>query len=80
MLFLIQYDRSSGQTTSINRYADSEYPKAVVARLEMELTANRNASDVEIVLLEAASEAALRSTHRRYFENLADLSTQPKSA
>jgi hypothetical protein len=31
--------------------------------------------DNEVVLLEAGSEEALRRTHRRYFENLTELTT-----
>lgn len=40
------------------------------SRLEIELDLNRAGVDHEVVLLEAASEKALRRTHRRYFEDL----------
>ena len=43
------------------------------ARLEMELDLNRRSIDREVVILEAASEDAVRRTHRRYFENLEEL-------
>jgi hypothetical protein len=42
--------------------------KAEDLRLDLELDLNRRGIDHEVVLLEAASEAALRRTHRRYFE------------
>jgi hypothetical protein len=42
-------------------------------RLELELELNRLGKEREVVLLEAASEQALRLTHRRYFEDLSEL-------
>ena len=73
MLFLIEYDRSSGEIVTFREFDDSERRKAEDARLEMELELNRLGTEREVVLLEAASEEALRRTHRRYFENLAEL-------
>lgn len=73
MLFLIEYDRSSGQIVTFREFQDSERLKAQDARLEMELELNRLGTEREVVLLEAASEEALRRTHRRYFESLAEL-------
>ena len=71
MLFLIEYDRNQGQVITIQEFDDSE--KAQNARLEMELKLNRLGISHEIVVLEAATEEALRRTHRRYFENLGEL-------
>lgn len=73
MLFLIEYDRSSGEIVTFREFEDSERLKAAEARLEMELKLNRLGTEREVVLLEAASEEALRRTHRRYFENLTEL-------
>ena len=42
-------------------------------RLEIELDLNRKGVGDEVVLLEAASEHALRQTHRRYFEDLREI-------
>jgi hypothetical protein len=39
----------------------------------MELDLNSRGVEREVVLLEAENEAALRRTHRRYFEDLAQL-------
>jgi hypothetical protein len=39
----------------------------------MELDLNRRGVEREVVLLEAENEEALRRTHRRYFEDLAQL-------
>jgi hypothetical protein len=71
MLFLIEYDRNQGKVVTIQKYDDA--PKAENARLEMELHLNRLGIEHEVVLLEAATEEALRLTHRRYFETLSEL-------
>ena len=73
MLFLIEYDRNQGEVIAIQQFSDSEKHTAESARLELELSLNRLGKEHEVVLLEAASEEALRRTHRRYFENLAEL-------
>lgn len=77
MIFLIEYDRSQGRVVTFTTFADSERPKAEDARLEMEIELNRQGTEREVVLLEAASEEALRRTHRRYFEDLAELVNSP---
>jgi hypothetical protein len=43
----------------------------------MELELNRLGIEREVVLLEADTEEALRRTHRRYFEGLAELLNAP---
>lgn len=73
MLFLIEYNRNQGEVVAIQEFGDSERQKAESARLELELELNRLGTEHEVVLLEAASEEAMRRTHRRYFENLAQL-------
>jgi predicted dinucleotide-utilizing enzyme len=73
MLFLIEYDRNEGEVVTIQEFDDSERERAENVRLEMELNLNRLGTEREVVLMEAASEKALRRTHRRYFENLSDL-------
>jgi hypothetical protein len=73
MLFLIEYDRRRGQIITFERYPDSRRREAEEARLRMELRLTGAGIEREVVLMEAASEAALRQTHRRYFESLAVL-------
>ena len=68
MIFLIEYNRPQGRIVTFKRFQDSERLKAQNARLDLELDLNRRGVDHEVVLLEAASEEALRRTHRRYFE------------
>ena len=70
MLFLIEYDRRSGRIITFEPYPDSRRREAEEARLSMELRLRGAGIEREVVLLEAASEAALRATHRRYFESL----------
>ena len=73
MIFLIEYDRSKGEVITLKTFSASERQDANKARLEMEVDLNRRGIEREVVLLEAASEDAIRRTHRRYFENLSDL-------
>lgn len=73
MLFLIEYDRTNGKIIEISQFGDSERSKAESARLNVELDLGRRKIDHEVVLLEAASEEALRRTHRRYFEDASQI-------
>jgi hypothetical protein len=77
MLFLIEYDRSRGQIITFETFRDSERRKAEDSRLEMELALNHLGIEREVVILEADTEEALRRTHRRYFEDLAELVNSP---
>jgi len=77
MLFLIEYDRDQGRLVTFEVFDDSDRKEAEEARLNLELALNVQDAENEVVLLEAASEAALRRTHRRYFENLTELTTAP---
>ena len=73
MIFLIEYDRPVGRIVSVKVFEDSERSTAENSRLEIELSLNRGATNHEVILLEASSEEALRRTHRRYFETVADI-------
>jgi hypothetical protein len=77
MLFLIEYDRNRGQIVTFKTFADAERQEAEDTRLEMELGLNRLGVGREVVLLDAATEDDLRRTHRRYFEDLAELVNSP---
>jgi len=70
MIFLIEYDRREGQIVTFRDFDDSQRREAEDSRLGIELDLNRQGIDHEVVLLDAASEEALRRTHRRYFEDL----------
>lgn len=77
MLFLIEYDRDCGQIVTLKTFDDTERQDAEDSRLEMELGLNRLGIEREVVILEASTEEALRRTHRRYFEDLAELVKSP---
>ena len=68
MIFLIEYNRRQGRIVTFKKFKDAERLQARNARLDLELELNRRGIDHEVVLLEAASEGAVRRTHRRYFE------------
>ena len=77
MIFLIEYNRRQGRMVTFKTFTKSEQRKAEDERLEMELDFHRRGIEHEVVLFEAATEADLRRTHRRYFEDLADLANSP---
>jgi hypothetical protein len=73
MLFLIQYDRRAGRIVRMERFANDQRDLAAEARLDLELALQRHCQSHEVVLLDAASEEALRKTHGRYFEDVQGL-------
>jgi len=77
MLFLIEYDRNQGRIVTLRSFLDSDKETAEESRLDLELNLNLRGVENEVVLLDAATEDALRRTHRRYFEELAELATGP---
>jgi hypothetical protein len=79
MIFLIEYDRDQGRMVTIESFNNSDRETAEESRFARELDLNRKGIDHEVVLLEAASEDALRQTHLRYFEDMPDLIEIAKS-
>ena len=79
MVFLIQYNRKAGQIVSRFVFQDEERREAQKARLRLEIELNGKGIEDEVVLLQASSEAVLRRTHRRYFENLRELTMVPST-
>ena len=75
MVFLIEYDRQKGQLITFQAFEDSERKRAQDTLLELELNLHARGIEREVVLLEAASEAAIRVTHARYFEDLEQLTS-----
>ncbi len=63
-LYVLIYDRKLAKLLSIDKFEPGDFERANSALLEKE----RAHPDLEVVLLEAASEDQLRLTHRRYFE------------
>jgi hypothetical protein len=77
VIFLIDYNRTSGTISTLRSFPDSARQEASEARLALELDQKQKGIEHEVVLLEAASEQALRKTHRRYFEGVAELAQAP---
>lgn len=77
MIFLIEYERAQGRIVKMKSFEDSDRKTAEVSRLNLELDLNLKGIDHEVVLLEATTEEALRKTHGRYFEDLAELISAP---
>jgi len=73
VVFLIDYDRKKGRLVQLKSYEDSDRSRAEQERLDLELSLRRSGKFHEVVILEATDEARLRTTHRRYFEDLAGL-------
>jgi hypothetical protein len=63
----------------MTRYVDDERVKAEDERLRLELSSLSEAQSNEVVLLEAPTEQALRTTHRRFFEDVSELLKTPQN-
>jgi hypothetical protein len=70
MNFLLVYDRSKGELLSMTEIAD--HTEALRARFDAEKR-HRDDASIEIVVLSASSEADIRHTHARYFEDFGQL-------
>ncbi len=76
MIFLLEYNRTGGRLATFKTFDDANMRDAADARIELELVLHRKGVNHEVVLLQAASEQAVRRTHRRYFESLKELVSQ----
>ena len=79
-LYVIVFNRERGTLVTMHR-VDSQ-KEADSERIQLELE-HRHQPEIEVVVLEAASEDQLRSTHARYFgsgglEDLAKAATAQK--
>jgi hypothetical protein len=79
MIFLIHYKRSSGKIIQLTEFQEMQRGAAEDARLALELSLMGHKDGDEVCLLEAASIEALKKTHRRYFENLSQLTASGSS-
>ena len=76
MLFLVQYDRRSSSLRTLKQYFDYQQSEADEARLNLELRLIAEGIEDEVVLLDAEDINALVKTHRRYFENVSQLTEE----
>ena len=75
MLFLIEYERNAGTVRSMTEFPDTALREAQDARLRLEIDLRQRNVDHEVVVLEAASKAALLETHARYFRSIDAISS-----
>jgi hypothetical protein len=73
MIFLVEYDRTSGELKSMTSFPDEPVDEADDSRLALELALMEKQRTHEVVLLQAQSEEDLRRTHRRYFERIEEI-------
>lgn len=74
--YLIIFDRELSDIIEIRNFEDAK--AALDARLEAESTYSER-SEVEIVVLVAKSQEALRGTHLRYFEKFGQMTSRALS-
>lgn len=65
MKYLIVYDPKKRETLLMERYPDTEGARVRERRLKLEL--QHRGKELEVLVLQAASEESLRITHARYF-------------
>lgn len=65
--FVIEFDTESARLISITEYASAE--EALAARLAAEVR-HEFPSAIEVVILRAPSEDAIRESHPRYFARM----------
>jgi hypothetical protein len=68
----VVFDRRSRSLVRFTEFAQAG--EALTARFEAEVTYGEN-PDIEVVVLGAASDKALRRTHGRYFEGPLEMAT-----
>ena len=73
MIYLIEYDRTTGSIIKLQSYDDGESDLASKDRLALEISLMNSCVIREVVLLQANSIDALRITHNRYFKNVGEL-------
>jgi hypothetical protein len=78
-VFLLEYDPATGEVVHLDVFEEGNREAAMRERLRREKENVRAGLDRELVLLDAVSEAALRSTHSRYFKSLRELAEAARS-
>jgi hypothetical protein len=72
--FVLVYDQRSGILEQLEPFPEVASEAALARRFELERD-NRERPEIEVVLLSADSEGALRRTHSRYFETVEQLAS-----
>ena len=74
-LFLIEYDRRKSKLLRMTTFPETEREEAMSRRRELDKT---QPDHLEIMILEADSEATIRRTHRRYFQTIEEMLADPE--
>jgi hypothetical protein len=74
MIFVIQFDQKEGRLKRLDTFTDADREKANRQRVEVEIELLKQNVFHEVVVLEAKSVEALKKTHRRYFDSIAQWS------
>jgi hypothetical protein len=70
--YVLIYDQSAGRLLDIENYGAEAGQAALARRFELDRDYH-DQGNVEVVLLSAESEDALRRTHSRYFKSVDEL-------
>jgi hypothetical protein len=79
MIIVVSYDRKKGRVLRLERFSNDQRERAQTLRLELERGPGKENHEIEVVLLEAASEEALQRTHAKYFKTFHDIVNEPRS-
>lgn len=74
-IFVVVYDRSRARTLEMRQFAASGEDAALEFWRQRELD-HLGDLDIEVVLLDAESEADLRRTHARYFDLASEIASR----
>jgi hypothetical protein len=73
VIFLILYDRATGRIEMFRTFLDADREAAANERLDIELALTQQGKERDVLILEAASEEALRKTHGRFFKDWTEI-------
>jgi hypothetical protein len=74
MIFVITYNRDSGEIVALNEFDDSRQEDASASRLAAETALGPGDEAVEVVTLRAQDLQEIQKTHSRYFRSAKQLS------
>ena len=70
--YVLIYNQAEGRLLDVENYGADAADAALARRFELDRE-NSGVPDIEVVLLSAESEEALRRTHSRYFKSVGEL-------
>ncbi len=79
MIFVITYNRDSGESVSMAEFEDSQQDEASASRLAAENAIDSADDAIEVVTLQAHDLQEIKKTHSRYFRSVKQLSESLRS-